>query len=126
MGFPCAPEDVVYRYSVWGQKESSTVPTDPRIGARSDLAGSSIDVIGIQQIDDVLTIDYRLERASASTVRVVDLMGSIVLEVDRKTWSEAGREQATIDVATLPAGTYFVQIVSKAGGTGGRLFNIMR
>ncbi len=58
--------------------------------------------------NDYIKIDFPLEQIESYTVRIYDALGKVV----QKSRSNQRIEEITIDISSLPTGTYTVQVES--------------
>jgi flagellar hook assembly protein FlgD len=58
---------------------------------------------------DVINVDYQTEQNSSVTIEIISMNGQRVMTLNEGMKS-TGKHSAKMDVATLPAGNYFVAI----------------
>lgn len=115
--YPATAENVVYRYSVWGE------PTTPSVvrGTGDAVRGNGLENLRCQ-VQSVVgrsraTISFGSMQPGPVDITVYDALGRPVQNERRDYWSSEAEQSFGFDVEELPSGIYFV--VVRSGGAMG-------
>lgn len=130
--FPCKPEDVVFKYSVFGIPAGQSPCEDPIMlakGSNSSLTAEddsynhllhNIDAHPLQvellqnrpnPFADETSIEYTLPERSAVHLEIFDVLGRRVVESVNGVYS-AGRHSVTVNLSGMANGIYIVRLQS--------------
>lgn len=115
---PCEPDEVVYRYTIWGRIDPSSVQYhSPKIDNTIELRCESKNILGSQRA----YVHYKMKHPGPVTLRIYDQLGNLVLEKDRNLWSQAEEMTISADLSKYSSGVYFVILKSKDAAGFGKL-----
>lgn len=110
--YPCSPDNVVYRYTIWGLG----IPNDVEESA-SYFKPNSIEInCEIRKLlgNSTLLIHYKMENPGPIKALIYDLLGNLVSEKSRDVWSSEEEMTISIDMENNTNGVYFVVIKDKS------------
>ena len=107
--FPCEPDDVVYRYTVWGKKYPNSVsenkifkPNKITIGCEQNkLFGSNY-----------IVIHYKMDEPGPIELSVYDILGNKIIFTKRDTWNNSNEQRISIKADNLSYGIYLLVLKS--------------
>ncbi len=116
--YPCSPENVVYRYTIWGLG----IPNDIEESA-SYFKPNSIEInCEIRQLlgNSTLLIHYKMEKPGPVKAYIYDILGNLVTEKNRDVWSSEAEMTMSVDMENTTNGVYFVVIKDKSSAGCGK------
>ena len=69
---------------------------------------------------EILNLQFDLESNESADIRIIDLPGKIVYS--KKVQGESGTSNRSIDISTLPAGSYIVSVNTSSGNNRSKTF----
>lgn len=108
VALPFEPEEVVFDPELWIVSKDNSVSNSVVSTADLDLLANKIQTYP-NPARGFITLSFEDWPLLPQKLRIINLTGQSVIEVDRPTW------QNTISISTLPAGIYLIEIPSIHG-----------
>ncbi|MEP7219748.1 MAG: T9SS type A sorting domain-containing protein [Bacteroidota bacterium] len=124
--FPTVPDNVVYRYSVWGIHPTSSVDESGGSGgvaAPLEVLCSAQRMAGQMQA----VVRFTMTMPGPVNVAIYNVMGTLITEREREFWEYGAEQSMWVNLEGVPSGAYIVVVRAKnGGGVGSKTFMFVK
>lgn len=120
--YPCSPDNVVYRYTIWGLGTPNYVQNSS-LYFESDSIEVRCETKNLFGNNTVL-IHYSMTKPGPVVVYIYDVLGNLIAEKKRDVWSSEREQTISVEMSTCANGIYFVVIKDKSSAGFGKFLLI--
>ncbi len=112
--FPCEPEEVKYRFTVWGEtpiqlnieKNKTSINFKNEINVRCE----TLDLLN----NNILSVYYSMGKFEPVEINVYDLKGNLLKTERKHTWNNQPEQKVYIELNNLNSGIYLIEVKSNS------------